>query len=483
MKRLWIIFAVVLATLLVAPTGLIQVAHADVPPLIITEIKVRNDTVGLDEFIELYNPSTEPVSLNDYFIGYINSPAPAADQTFATSVIGDGLLAAGESFVLAKNETDPNLSYSKKSPFSSLSDSGGTLRITDAQDVVIDQFAWTSTTSIAISPIQLQCTASSASCNANKTQSFSRSYDADGNYVLVNPAWPLGSPTPQSIELLPLAVPDPDPEPLPDPTPDGTDTTDGQVPSSTETPEETPEVPNPATALPPQITELLPNPASPASDSTDEYIELYNPNDQPINLLGFRLQSGNTFSYSYTFASSILGSHEYKAFMVTETGNILSNSSGQVRLLDPAGVVVAQTNAYDTANDGDSWAFINGAWQWTTTITPNAANVLTLSVLKVAATKTATAKKASTSKAPAKKATAKTAAAKTTKPARAAAERAVYEDPDETIASIHPSILAGVGLITLVYAAYEYRYDVVNRLQQFRRNRDLRRAARTAAKG
>ena len=44
----------------------------------------------------------------------------------------------------------------------------------------------------------------------------------------------------------------------------------------------------------PQISELLPNPAGTGNDATDEFIELYNPNDQPFDLSGFVLQTGLT---------------------------------------------------------------------------------------------------------------------------------------------------------------------------------------------
>ncbi len=501
MKWVGKISGLVLILLLTAPFGLLAEANADTPALIFSEIKVRNDTAGFDEFIELYNPGTDSVNLNDYFIGYINTPTPTADQQFAKSVIGDGLLPAGARFVLAKNDADPNLPHVKKSPFSSLSDSGGTLRITDTEDVLVDQFAWTSTASLAIAPIQYQCTASSATCNTNKAQSFGRSKDANGAYIYNDPTWQLGAPSPESVDLLPVPVPEPDPEPEPDPVPDPEPTPDPAPPASdppvasppadipSEAPAEAPEAPVVTPQQPPQITELLPNPAAPASDSTDEFIELYNPNDQSLDLTGYKLQSGNTFSYSHTFSGTSLGAHEYRAFMVTETGDILSNTSGQARLLDPADAVVAQTNAYDTANEGDAWALVNGAWQWTTTPTPNAPNVLTLPILKVAATKTTTTKKAAAPKvttakaSAAKTTTGKVAGAKTTKPSAAAADRQVYEDPADAPAAIHPGTLAGVGVMTLVYAVYEYRYDAVNRVQQFRRYRDIRRTARAASKG
>ena len=467
--------------------------YADVPPpLIITEVKIRNDTAGLDEFIEIYNPSTDPVSLNDYFIGYINTPSPTADQQFTTAVIADGLLPAGQGLILAKHELDINMPNAKKSPFSSLSDSGGTLRITNAADTVIDQFTWTSTLSLAIDPIQYLCTSSTVACNVNKTQSFSRMKDPNDQFVLVSPTWQLDVPSPQSAALLPLPPPptepelDPAPAPVTDtlPEPDTQEETVADTtPPASETSTETQ-----AQLVPPQITELLPNPAAPASDSSDEFIELYNPNDQPLNLDGYKLQSGNNFTYSHTFADITLAAHSYQAFMVTETGNILSNTSGQARLLDPIGIVVAQTNAYDSADDGSSWAFINGAWQWTTTATPDASNVLTLPILKIATIKTPVVKKVAAAKKVTKpKPKAKVAAAKktSTKAVKGAtAERQVYEDPTVSdTAPIHPSILAGVGTVAIVYAAYEYRHDALNALKRFRRYREVRRAARAASSG
>ncbi|MES2970723.1 MAG: lamin tail domain-containing protein [Patescibacteria group bacterium] len=497
MKRLSYLSLLLLLTSTLPLTNVAAV-FADTPSLIITEVKVRNDTAGLDEFIELYNPGLESVSLSEYLIGYINTPTPTPDQQFTEAVIAAGLLPAGESFVLAKNELDLDLQGSKKSPFSSLSDSGGTLIIKDNNANVIDKFAWSSTESVALPPIVHQCTNSNVSCNLNRTQSFSRSKDLEENYELDFPSWQLGEPTPESATLLPLPVPDPEPEPepepepTPDPTPDPTEAPPETLPIETQPPEPdtdtTPDVPT--NLLPLQITELLPNPAPPASDSKDEFIELYNPNDQALNLVGYKLQSGSTFSYSHTFGATSLAAHEYRAFMVTETGNILSNSGGQVRLLDPDGVVVAQTNAYDDANDGDAWAMVSGAWQWTTTSTPHAVNALTLPILKVAATKApaqkkTTAKAASTKKAATPKAStakAKVASTKTTKP-KTTAERQAYEEPEAGPQSIHPGILAGVGVITLVYAAYEYRQDAINRLHQFRRYRSLRREARAASAG
>ncbi len=476
----------------------IGVSAEPLSALIISEVKVRNDStpvVGLDEFIELYNPGTEPVSLNEYFINFTSTLPPIFDSTKA-SVIADGLLPAGKSLVLAREDLDPNLPNSIKSPFSNLNDGGGTIQITGLTGNIIDQFAWASTLPV-IAPIQYICTQVNTTCNITKTQSFSRSKDTDGKYIIVDPTWMHDDPSPESTILLP-SPPPPEPEPEPEPVPSiadpdvlpdaepSTELPYDTIAPSTETPTETQN-----TQLPPQITELLPNPASPASDSTDEYVELYNPNDQPLNLTGYKLQTGNTFSYSHTFTDTNLAAYEHKSFFISETGAILSNSGGQARLLDTSGVVVAQTNVYDDANDGDAWALINGAWQWTTKPTPNAPNELALPILKVASTKAPAVKKAAVTKASKPKATAKVASAKTAKSSQtpktsktaATPSTQSHEDPEELPPTIHPGILAGVGAITLLYALYEYRHDAHNALKRFQRNRETRRTIRSQSSG
>lgn len=480
MRGLRVLTHMIAALFLLAPWQLTSVANADSPPaLIISEIKIRNDTAGFNEYIELYNPGSESVSLNLYTLAYINTPTPAVDQEFTAAVIGDGLLEAGQHILLAKNDLDPNLPHAQKSPFSSLSDSGGTLRILDSEDAMIDEFAWTSTSNQAVALVQYL-----PNTTATKTQSFLRSRDIDNQYELIDHEWSLGTPEPESSVLTSLPEPQPEPNidvtPVPDPAPEPE-----PEPSPTETPTETPAEPTdtsaPAAVI--QITELLPNPAPPATDSKDEYIELYNPNEEAVDLTGYKLQSGNTFSYSYMFDNVTLGPHEYRAFFVTETGTILSNTSGQARLLGPNGTIVAQTNAYDSANDGDGWALVNNTWQWTTSPTPNSANELALPILKAA--KTAVAKKTAVKKATAKKATPaktkKAAATKTpkTKKTTAAPERAIYEDPADTPSSLHPGILAGVGATAVLYGLYEYRHDARNLFRRFQRYREVRRATGT----
>lgn len=216
----------------------------------------------------------------------------------------------------------------------------------------------------------------------------------------------------------------------------------------------------------PQISEVLPNPAAPQTDADDEFIELYNSNDKSFDLGGFGLQTGTTTLHKYTFADGTsIAPHQFAAFFSADTGLSLSNSDGQVKLLDPGGTVLGQTDLYDTAKDGYVWVSADGLWQWSTTSTPNAVNVLTAPPVVAAAAK------AKTKAATASKKSAKTKAVSSTPATNN------FPQGGKPAAALHPAILAGVGSLAVVYALYEYRNDLANQLYKFRRYRATRRIA------
>jgi hypothetical protein len=225
----------------------------------------------------------------------------------------------------------------------------------------------------------------------------------------------------------------------------------------------------------PIITELLPNPAEPQSDSEDEFIELYNPNDSIFDLTGFKLEIGSSTKHFYTFPEgSMLAPKGFTAFFSVDTGLSLVNSGGQVWLLDPIGSTISQTKPYGTAKDGQAWALANGDWYWTANPTPNSSNIISLplstqSLSLGSPNKTA---KAASSKAKTTKSSAKAAKKIKSTPTKAAQPFTSTVSANAT--PIHPAVLAGVGAVALLYALYEYRLDLANRFYKFRRNRAYR---------
>lgn len=212
---------------------------------------------------------------------------------------------------------------------------------------------------------------------------------------------------------------------------------------------------------PPQITELLPNPDGTGTDGTDEFIELYNPNSTSFDLSGFVLQTGVTTKHSYTFpASTMLPGKAFVAFYSATTGLSLSNTSGEADLLDPLGALLAQTDDYGTAKDGQSWALAKGSWYWTTQPTPNASNVIAQPTNLSAKSKSSSSRKTSSVK-----------GASTSKAATASLSGSSPAADTQQVTPIHPWTLAVVAGLALAYGLYEYRLDVANIVHRFRRHR------------
>jgi hypothetical protein len=121
------------------------------------------------------------------------------------------------------------------------------------------------------------------------------------------------------------------------------------------------------------ITEIYAN--APGSDDGLEFIELYNPNPDAVNIRDYRLQIGPNFTTEFMFADELIQSGEYKAFTDADTGITLPNSTGVViRLIAPNGNMVSATEAYNDAQDDESWSIIDTKWTATNQITPDLAN-------------------------------------------------------------------------------------------------------------
>lgn len=485
MKRFQISVALAVLILVVPLPTFASVEEAvTLPSLIFTEIKVRNDTAGLNEFIEIYNPTASDVSLGEFTIEYFNTISPSPEQLPTKVVLPEGLLASGASHVLAKDPTQ--ITDSAPSPLNSLSDGGGILRITNNEGEMLDEFIWTSSAALAMPPIIHVPTSSS-------TKSVHRSIDAESKPIISPVSWSLLTPQPESTTLTPPPVieeSDPEPENEPvgevDPEVPGTPTETQQGDEEIE-----PEPVQSVTLEPLQLTELLPNPKSPQTDSEDEFVELYNPNIEPIDLSGYKIQTGINFSYTYTFTDGTLAPHGYTVITSGISNLSLANTSGRARLLAPNDTVIAETGMYQDAEEGNAWALIAGSWQWTTTPTSLAANMLTLPVLEEKPVKTAKTTVAKTPKVKAAS-TPKVKVASTKNTKKTAAPKSPKKDDNQQAAiaaavdvppPLHPGVLAGVSALALLYAAYEYRTDMANRIHQFRSYREARRAARSQSSG
>jgi hypothetical protein len=120
------------------------------------------------------------------------------------------------------------------------------------------------------------------------------------------------------------------------------------------------------------LSEILPNPAG--VDTGKEFIEIHNPTDETISLLGCSLrlnETGKEFALPYW----TLGAGKYLAFYDSETKITLPNASADTVWLlstfDEEGVLYP-----DALSDDVAWALIDGKWQSTLKPTPNKPNEL-----------------------------------------------------------------------------------------------------------
>lgn len=154
----------------------------------------------------------------------------------------------------------------------------------------------------------------------------------------------------------------------------------------------------PADAAGLQILEILPNPRSCSPLETDptctDYIKLYNPTDQPINLADYRLRVGykgqsesvtNTFTWGKDIDPAadefILPSQQYFMLSVRNDGQPLSltDTGNYVWIEDAYGAtmyepIVAYPDASSTAKVGSAWAYDGASWNWSSEPQPNAPN-------------------------------------------------------------------------------------------------------------
>lgn len=127
-------------------------------------------------------------------------------------------------------------------------------------------------------------------------------------------------------------------------------------------------------AAPLQITELLPNPSG--SDTGKEFIELYNPNDEAVDLSDYVLKVGIAAKAIKFTHGEVIPGNGYLAIDSATYSYSLLNSADFVALATIDGQLVDQIIPYSDPNDGAAWALFDGEWRYTTTPTPGAANIL-----------------------------------------------------------------------------------------------------------
>jgi Lamin Tail Domain len=455
-RKFWLMIFLLLSLVVISPlhVSAISPPSPTVPPgLSVAQIKITGD-----EFVVLQNNAGAAIpDLSVYWLYDFNNVSPLAPGVSSSQQQLPAVsLDAGQTLVLSASSRDTCGAEVAGKLSLSLTDSSGFLEIVQlgqdssgaVQQKSGDMVSWSSGASGIIQNMP---------GSTKDPQGMYYRYQNGSNY-----AWQLADLTATACQLAAITAPNTPAQPV------STLAAASDLPPVTiiNTAEANDSAPP---ALPaadiglsaPQINELLPNPSGTANDGTDEFIELYNPNSAVFDLSGFVLQTGITTKHSYVFpAATTLLPKSFTAYYSSDTGLSLSNTSGQAFLLDPLGNTIGRSDPYGSAKDGAAWAVAKGVWLWTTNPTPNSANVIKQA--------TTTSKKSSTSKATStsKSNTAVKGASTTGSPNSSTGSAAQVAN----MTPIHPWTLAIVAVLAVAYGVYEYRFDLANRLYEFRRH-------------
>jgi hypothetical protein len=434
--------------------------------ILITELQTGQ---GGNEFIEVENRTDQDLDLSLFSLQYhgltsvnwSNKPLSFVNPTVTKIAPGNRALLLSSSYNLAGS--DPIAKFT-----AGFADSGGSIRIipTLSLDQTLgDQLSWGATDP----PI---C---STAPKHSDGQSLKRYPSDDG--VLVDSSvsgkdfYVSSAPSPNLLDTQdPFSIDEvadycgKPVEPDPDVTAPGAP--------------EDPAAPPPKVYAIAQITELFPDPVSPQTDENNEYIELFNPNTEPLDLTGYKLQTGLNSTYTYLLDGLILQPSEYYAIARKDSKLTLSNTTSKARLKNPNDEVIFETEAYEDTNPAQSWQLIDGQWGWSSSPSPSAVNIadssfalgqIAAKVTAAPATKVAaTTKKAATKKAAVKKASTKVAttkATKTPKAAKASASKFSYTD-DKGNTKIRPYIFWLAGALVFGYGLWEYRWDLLRKFKR-----------------
>ncbi len=436
-----------------------------VPDVLISEVMPDKTAADkTDEFVELYNNSNQVIPANSLQLLLYSSTATTwADKPFRSITLSHDFL-PGKHYLVASSVYLTDAAYDSYG--SSLTAGLGRIRLVQiATQQQEDYVEWGDATKNHV--LQLGNTFAPLLTYPGATsQSLKRKVKEDGQFVFSGQS---GS------DFVVSSAPSPEADNV---APDGyTMTADTQADDTSS---------GGATSL--QLTELLPDPVAPLTDENDEFIELYNNGSDDVNLKGYSLETSSGITkHNYTFAAdTTLLAGAYQVFHSSLTHLSLSNSGSQVRLLDPQKVTLDETDSYPSAPAGQSWALLDGAWAWTNTPTPSAAN--TAMIISTATPKPLPSPKATVAKVAKPKATPKpkkVAAAKAATRKKKVVKSASFDNTATAVASvpIHTKILAGVAAAAVLYGLYEYRHDMASRYHIARANRAARRTARAETQG
>lgn len=447
----------------------------DLEELQIIEIQTAGIKSASAEFIEIYNPNLTSIDLSGFKIQYKS----ASGSSWSTKASLSKVIGPRSRALIATShlQLDQALELG-----SGLAGSGGHVQLIEASDTITkhDLVGWGSAQATMVAAAPAPEAGQSLKRAVNEDGYFINTDDNSSDFIVSD------IPSPFSDPLLEVE----DEEVLGDNNNESDnqdETPDPQLPEEPEENEDNQEVPNPIepeqpdrdsgpeTTDPPktyhklELSELFPDPDSPLSDSEDEFIEIFNPNNFAVELEGYKIQAGTDWRYSHTFNDEKITAKSYRYVTSGDSSLTLSNSGSQVRIIDPNSKQLSAISYVD-AQTGLSLSNIGGQWQWTNQVTPGSKNKSALADNQEEGD-SGSGSTSDSSEDESEVIDIPLVAGISDNSDSDDESRAEYEEPPiQAPESLNNSALVGVGGLAVLYVGYEYRHDIGNRIQQLRSN-------------
>ena len=390
-------------------------AASPISTVVISEVSMGTEDSASDEFVELYNNTGNDIDLNGWTLNYKSSTGKT--WTKRASIGQNAIIRSHDYYLLASSRSGADAVMT-----SGMSQTSGVIQIKDNNGTLIDLVGWGSADTYE--------TEAAASPQAGEVL-FREFYTTTQNML------------------------------------DSENNFEDFNISANETPKAQPTIEQPTadvTLTFPHIAlnELFPNPAPPGEDSSDEFIELYNPNNQVVDLTGWILKDAG--GSSYIIKDKSIPALGYQVITSAESSLSLNNSGDIIYLFSPDNNLVDNSADYGDAKEGLSWAIVGGNWDWTVSPTAGSTNssvYVEADTSKPAANKTTGKKTTAAKKVATKKATSKVAA----KPKSASTDKTAQNSNSTTgnnsNSLVWSWLLIALGIGTIGYGIYEYRPEII----------------------
>lgn len=324
----------------------------------ISAVQLESATDTKQEFVQIYNLSSDDVDLNGWFVKLLFSTG-----SVNRSVALDGTLKPHSYALITSTEysavpTNPAADFTTHFT-ANMTGTGGHAVIIDSLGSTVDRLGW----GTAVNP---EPTAAAPPANSQMLQRKKVNdvfVDTDNNSVdfeRIAQTVPIGGGVYEPVDVCPNNDAYPGNQ-ASMPVGAQLNASGDCEPSITEYPVIS-------------LSEILPDPGSPKTDANDEFIELYNPNDVDVDVTGYHIVTGSSLSSDFTLPAYVIPKHGFLTLYSSETKIGLTNSGGKLQLQSPDKKPMGDVFEYAVTGTDQVWAYLDDGWKLSDKPTPNAQN-------------------------------------------------------------------------------------------------------------